>query len=336
MLNLFTGLCVDRTVEARFSGNLMKILMRLLGVMVLAILVFALAGLMATWAPDRSVQQLSARWAQAPSQFVEVNGMQVHFRDEGPRDDPIPVVLLHGTAASLHTWDGWVEDLKSQRRVIRFDLPGFGLTGPSPTQDYSIPAYVKFVAAMMDKLGVKKFDLAGNSLGGQIAWATAAALPDRVAKLILVDASGYGVDPKNAPLGFVLAGTPVVRDLMAYTLPRGIVENSVRSVYGHPEKVTPELVDLYFDMTQRAGNRRALSRRIEQGYTGDVAQIKTLKLPTLILWGGRDRLIPPEHGQRFAKDIAGSKLVVFDDLGHVSHEEDPARTVAEVKRFLAD
>jgi pimeloyl-ACP methyl ester carboxylesterase len=151
-----------------------------------------------------------------------------------------------------------------------------------------------------------------------------------------VDASGFGVDRMNAPLGFMLAGTPVVRDLARYTLPRGLVEESVRSVYGRPEKVTPELVDLYFDMTQRAGNRRALSRRIDQLYTGDVTQIKSLKVPTLILWGGQDRLIPPEHGQRFARDIAGSKLVVFDDLGHVPQEEDPARSVAEVKRFLAN
>ena len=114
------------------------------------------------------------------------------------------------------------------------------------------------------------------------------------------------------------------------------MEASVRSVYGQPDKVTPELVDLYVDMTLRAGNRKALSRRIDQGYTGDVAQLKALRMPTLILWGGRDQLIPPDHGQRFASDIVGSKLVVFDDLGHVPHEEDPARTVAQVKSFLAN
>jgi len=99
--------------------------------------------------------------------------------------------------------------------------------------------------------------------------------------------------------------------------------------------VTPELVDLFVDMTRRSGNRQALSRRLEQGYTGDVAQIRALKVPTLILWGGRDRLIPPDNARRFEKDIAGSKRVMFDDLGHVPHEEDPARTVAEVQRFLA-
>jgi pimeloyl-ACP methyl ester carboxylesterase len=187
---------------------------------------------------------------------------------------------------------------------------------------------------VVDQLGIQRFVLGGNSLGGQIARATAVALPERVVGLILVDASGYGVDPRNAPLGFQLAGLPVARDLMAYTLPRGVVESTTRYFYGHPEKVTPELVDLYVDMTLRAGNRRALARRIEQGYIGDPAAIRSVKQPTLILWGGRDRLLPLENGQRFAKDIAGSRLVVFDDLGHVPQEEDPVRTVAEVRRFL--
>jgi pimeloyl-ACP methyl ester carboxylesterase len=113
-----------------------------------------------------------------------------------------------------------------------------------------------------------------------------------------------------------------------------VVERSLRNVYGEPSKVTPELVDLYADMARRAGNRKALVRRIEQGYTGEVALLKQIKMPTLILWGGRDRLAPLELGQRFERDIAGAKLVVFDELGHVPHEEDPARTVAEVRRFL--
>jgi pimeloyl-ACP methyl ester carboxylesterase len=322
----------------------MKLIYKSALLLVGAVVFFGGAGLVATWAPDKPVAELTARWAPPPSKFIAVQGLQVHVRDEGPRDtgapgqpdSALPIVLLHGTSASLHTWEGWAGALRGERRVLRFDLPGFALTGPNPENDYSIAAYVKFVTAMVDTLGIQRFVLAGNSLGGQIAWSTAAAMPQRVARLILVDASGYGVEARNAPLGFVLAGLPVARDVMAYTLPRGIVEDSVRSVYGHPEKVTPELVDLYVDMTLRAGNRRALSRRIDQGFTGDVAQIRTLKVPTLILWGGQDRLIPPEHGQRFAKDIAGSKLVVFDDLGHVPQEEDPARSVAEVKRFLAN
>jgi pimeloyl-ACP methyl ester carboxylesterase len=301
-------------------------------------LFFGAIGLVATWAPDVPVDELKARWARPPSRFIAVNGLQVHVRDEGPHDDPAPIVLLHGTSASLHTWEGWAQALRTKRRVIRFDLPGFGLTGSNAENDYSTDAYVTFLRAVMDSLDVQRFVLAGNSLGGQIAWAAAAAMPHRVERLILVDAGGYPPEslttPPSLPLGFRIARTPGLRLLMQYTLPRGIVESSLRKVYGDGSKVTPELVDLYFDMALRAGNRQALARRIEQGYTGNVALLKDIKIPTLVLWGGKDRLLPLEAAQRFERDIPGAKLVVFDDLGHVPQEEDPVRTVAEVRRFL--
>ncbi|MBI2748145.1 MAG: alpha/beta fold hydrolase [Burkholderiales bacterium] len=312
----------------------MKLILRIAGVLLIACGVFLVAGLVATWAPDRSVAQLSARWAPPPSQFIAVNGMQVHLRDEGLRNDPVPIVLLHGTSASLHTWDGWVEALKDQRRVIRFDLPAFGLTGPDPHDDYSIAAYVRLVAGVVDALGVQRFVLAGNSLGGQIAWGAALAMPKRVQQLVLVDAGGYAFVPTSVPIGFRIARTPVLRDLMTHVLPRGTVNSSVRNVYGDPGKVTRELVDRYYELTLRARNRQALAHRMDQRMSGDSASIRQLKLPTLILWGGQDRLIPPDNAKRFAADIAGARLVMFDALGHVPHEEDPAATVAAVKAFL--
>ena len=161
----------------------MKLLLKSLALLLAAVVFFVVAGVVATWAPDKPVDELKARWARAPSQFVPVQGLQVHLRDEGPRDDPEPIVLLHGTSASLHTWEGWARDLSRTRRVIRFDLPGFALTGPHPKDDYSIDAYVRFVAGVMDALGVQRFVLGGNSLGGQIAWATAHAHPQRVTRL---------------------------------------------------------------------------------------------------------------------------------------------------------
>ena len=312
----------------------MKLILRIVGVFLVACVVFAFAGVFATWAPDRTVKELSARWAVAPSQFIPVLGMEVHVRDEGARDDPFPIVLLHGTSASLHTWDGWAQALKGERRVVRFDLPAFGLTGPSSDNDYSIAAYVRFVTAVLDKLGVQRCVLAGNSLGGQIAWATAAALPQRVQQLVLVDAAGYPMQSQSIPIAFRIARTPGLRALMEQILPRGIVESSVRNVYGDPAKVTPALVDRYYDLALRAGNRPALAHRLNQGLSADALTIKSLKVPTLILWGAKDRLIPLENGQRFAADIAGSKLVVFDSLGHVPHEEDAKATVDVVKIFL--
>ena len=312
----------------------MKLVLRVLLVLLVAIGVFALAGVMATWAPDRSVKQLSERWALPPSSFLTVNGMQVHLRDEGPREDPNPIVLLHGTSDSLHTWEGWSEDLRRQRRVIRFDLPAFGLTGPDPRSDYSIAAYVRFVTAVVDTLGVKSFVLAGNSLGGQIAWETAVAHPERVVRLVLVDAAGYPLQPQSVPIGFRVARTPGLRKVMEFVLPRGVVESSLRNVYGDPSKVTPELVDRFYELTLRQGNRAALGSRMEQKLSGDELQIKALKVPTLIVWGAKDRLIPLENGTRFAADIPNSQLVVFDNLGHVPQEEDAPATVKAVKQFL--
>lgn len=316
----------------------MKLLVRALLLILAGVLFFGSIAIIATWAPDQPVDELKARWARPPSRFLVVNGLQVHLRDEGPHNDPMPIVLLHGTAASLHTWEGWAQALRDKRRVIRFDLPGFGLTGPNRENDYSTEVYVRFVRDVMDQLDVQRFVLAGNSLGGQIAWSAAAAMPERVERLILVDASGYAPQTlstaQSIPLGFKLAGLPGLRLLSRYTLPRGVVESSLRDVYGDPSKVTPELVDLYSAITLRQGNRKALARRLEQGYTGDVALLGRIKAPTLILWGGKDGLVPLEAGQRFERDIPGAKLVVFEDLGHVPHEEDPARTVAEVRRFL--
>ncbi len=312
----------------------MKLALRLLGVAVLAVLIFAVAGVIAVWAPDRSVESLTSRWAQPPSQFISIQGMQVHIRDEGPRDDPRPIVLIHGTSASLHTWDGWAEALKSRRRVIRFDLPAFGLTGPHPQNDYSIEAYVRFVGAVLDTLNAQHIVLAGNSLGGQIAWATAVAFPQRVDQLVLVDAGGYPLEPKSVPIGFQIARMPGVRSLMEYVLPRGVIESSLRNVYGDPTQVSTELVDRYYELTLRAGNRAALGYRMQQRLSGDAKGIAGLKVPALILWGGKDLLIPVDNAHKFAADIAGSKLVVWDDLGHVPHEEDPQRTVQALIAFL--
>lgn len=261
--------------------------------------------------------------------------MNVHLRDEGPRDDPSPVVLLHGTSASLHTWEGWAAALRATRRVIRFDMPGFGLTGPSPDGNYTIERYASFVLAMLDELGVRHCVIGGNSFGGYVAWVAALLAPGRVEKLILVDAGGYPLKSTTVPIGFRIARIPLLNKLIPFVLPRSAVERSLRDVYGDPKKVTSELVDLYFAMTVRAGNRRALIERFSQAPSDKMSdRIRELHIPTLIIWGGRDRLIAPSNARRFHHDIMGSKLVVFDDLGHVPQEEDPEKTVAAVKQFI--
>ena len=313
----------------------MQALVRAIGVLLmLTALVVAL-----TYEPDRSVDSLITRWALPPSDFMVVKGQLVHFRDEGPRTDPTPLVLLHGTAASLHTWQGWVAELRGRKRVITFDLPGFGLTGPFigeyPRDDYRADNLARFTLDLLDALHVQRFAIGGNSLGGEVAWRVAAMVPARVDRLVLVDATGYAFVPERVPVGFQVARIPVINRIDEALTPRPLVAESVRSVYGDPSRVTGELVDRYFEMMTREGNRHALNVRMQEIDTDLApARIATLKLPTLILWGAQDHLVPPVNAEHFHKDIAGSQLVVFPGLGHVPHEEDAHATAAPVLAFL--
>lgn len=314
------------------------------GQTVIAVLL-ALTGLAvaSVWAPDRSVESLMPRWAPAPSRFITLDGAAVHYRDEGPRDDPQPLLLLHGSAASLHTWEGWTAALRGERRVIRLDLPGFGLTGPFMDGAGSLSRTLGVIEALLDTLGAPGVVVAGNSLGGLYAWQLAVRSPARVAGLVLVDPAGYPSQATSVPVGFRVAALPGMRYVASQVLPRRVIESSVRNVYGDPSKVTPALVDRYYELTLREGNRRAFTQRPRGGSGGsanrggglDTLQIATIRAPTLILWGDLDRLIPPSNAARFARDIPGSRVVRFPTLGHVPHEEDPAQTLAPVREFLA-
>lgn len=288
-------------------------------------------------APDRSVDALSERWAKPPSQFVSLSGMQIHLRDEGPRTEQPPIILIHGTSASLHTWNGWAEALKVERRVIRFDLPGFGLTGPETNHNYTIERYADIVVEVLDHLGIEKGVIAGNSLGGYVAWATAVLHPERVTALALVDPSGHLYEPESVPLAFRLSQNPIASILLRDVLPKSIVAKSVKNVYGDPSLVSEALIQRYYELALREGNRDALKQRFTQMKPGQlVDKLSTISVPTLIMWGAKDRLIPVKLAVEFERDIQGSHLVIFDDLGHVPHEEDPESTVQVLKQFLSD
>lgn len=310
------------------------------GISVLAILV---ALLVFFWAPDKSVAELG-QWLLPDSEFVEVEGMQVHVVQSNLCQDPNNktlsevVVLLHGTSASLHTWEGWATELSDESCVIRMDLPGFGLTGPYVNEsiDYTSDNYAAFVTQVMDRLQVSQATLVGNSLGGKIAWRTAALYPEYVEKLILIDSVGYPATPKEVPLAFKIAKYPALAPILNYVLPRDVVRKSLVSVYADDSKVNDALIDRYYDLALRQGNRQALIDRLQEfDSTENQDQIKSLTLPTLVLWGAQDDLIPVENAKRFHQDISNSQLKIFDDLGHVPHEEDPIATVKAARQFLA-
>lgn len=283
---------------------------------------------------DIPVEDLKKEYANEYSKFIEINGLQVHYRDEGKG---FPIVLLHGTASSLHTWDDWAKELTKNYRVIRMDLPAFGITGPNKNADYSIKAYTTFLHQFLMKINVDRFYLAGNSLGGNIAWNYAAEHPEKIKKLILVDASGLPTN-KPQPAIFKLAKTPILSSLFLYVTPKFFIKKNMKEVYGDENKITDALITRYHKMALRVGNRQAFIDRAKTdfklGAKVNLDKFKSIKTPTLLIWGAKDSWIPLNNGKRMDLLLVNSKLVVLENAGHVPMEENPAESLGILKSFL--
>ena len=284
---------------------------------------------------DIPLDDLKIKYANSNSSFVAVNKMDVHFRDEGVQTDTIPIVLIHGTGASLHTFNAWSDRLKKSHRVIRMDLPAYGLTGPFPDKNYTMANYTAFLKDFLIALNIKQCVLAGNSLGGAIAWNFTLEQPSTVTKLILIDASGYPIASKSVPIAFSLAKIPVINKLLTFITPRFLVRSSVENVYFDSSKVTDLVVERYFNLTLRAGNRKAFVDRLKiPKDTSTYRFIKSIQQPTLILWGAEDLLIPVENAYKFQEDLPNNTLVILENTGHTPMEESPLESLAPVISFL--
>ena len=283
---------------------------------------------------DISVEDLKKEYTNEQSQFIEVDEINVHFRDEG---EGFPIVLIHGTAASLHTWDAWTDDLKKTNRVIRMDLPAFGITGPNKNADYSIEAYTTFLHSFLEKLKLEKFHLAGNSLGGNIAWNYTADYPSKVEKLILVDASGLPTN-KSQPAIFKMAKTPILNSLFLYITPRFLIKKNIEEVYEDDSKITDELINRYHKMALRVGNRKAFIDRAKTDFKLDtqvnLEKLKSIQTSTLLIWGAKDLWIPIANGIRMNEILVNSKLEVLENSGHVPMEENPKESLKLMNDFL--
>jgi pimeloyl-ACP methyl ester carboxylesterase len=289
---------------------------------------------------DKSKAELLPKYGQAPSQFIELAGGAVaHVRDQGRMDGPA-LVLVHGSNASLHTWEPWVKLLGGKYRIVTMDMPGHGLTGAVPGDDYSRDAMVKFTHEVVGKLGLTQYAIGGNSMGGGVAFQYAEDYPGEVTALILVDAGGLPrkADPDaRTPLAFRIARMPVINRIFQFVTPRAMFEEGVRKVFVDQSKVTDEMIDRYYDLTLYDGNRRATGLRFALPAGGSELADKAggIAAPTLILWGDKDGLIPVETAHEFERLIKGSKVVIYQDVGHIPMEEAPEQSAADVDAFLA-
>jgi len=311
----------------------MKKLIRFFAYFLISGIVLLFVFLAVLFEKDIPVEQLKPKYSNSSSHFMPLMGMQVHYRDEGNTNDPIPMILLHGMSSSLNTWDSVVLFLKAEKRLISIDLPAFGLTGPNPENEYSTAYYNQFLDSFLNHLHITKCIIAGNSMGGAIAWEyTASHL--NVTKLILIDAGGYPNRNLKAALGFKIASTPIINNLLLYITPKSLVRKSLEGIYFDKNRVTNAQVERFHDVAIREGNRKAALTIFKKGFEHDPKKINSITTPTLIIWGEQDHVLPVENAYLFEKNIKGSKLEILPNVGHVPMEEAPKRVAEIIDSFI--
>ncbi len=305
-----------------------KVLLVLLGLIIVAVA----GGGFLIWQATKGAppDALQEKYMTSADRFVDVAGARVRVREEGAPDAP-PILLIHGFTHSLETWDGWADALKSQFRVIRYDLLGHGLTGPDAQLRYAPRERAAFIGDLLDALRVKQAVIAGNSLGGLAAWRFASEQPDRVRALILVSPGAFplnGVSDKPADI-------PNAMKVYLLTAPEAGVRASAELIYADDSKITDERVTVMRDMIRHAGNGRALIQSLEEFTLPDPSDaLARVAAPTLIQWGEGDILISIEQGRQMETIIPDARLISYPDVGHAAQEEAPETTVADVIEFL--
>ncbi|RZF27227.1 alpha/beta fold hydrolase [Paraburkholderia sp. UYCP14C] len=283
---------------------------------------------------------LRRRYTQSGSQFVQIMGADVHYVDEGPGAvNGNPIVMIHGFASSLHTWNRVADELKREHRVIRLDLPPFGVTGPlrsasGAIETMNLPTYRRFIDTFLQALGIERATLIGNSLGGLISWDYALRHRGAVERLVLIDSAGF---PMKLPIYIDLFNSALVRASSPWCLPDAIVRSAVRDVYGDPRKIDALTLRRYVEFFQGEDTRTAIGKMVPTLDFNhlDTDALTTLDVPTLVLWGAKDRWIPTAHAAEFASRIPGAKSVMYAELGHIPMEEAPERVLADLREFLA-
>lgn len=280
--------------------------------------------------------ELKRRYTQTGSKFVQIMGTDVHYIDEGAGSSTI--VMIHGVASSLHTWNDIASDLAREHRVIRLDLPPFGVTGPLRSasgviETMGLPTYRRFFDTFMQALGIHRATLVGNSLGGLLAWDYAVRHREAVERLVLIDAAGF---PIKLPIYIGLFNHALVRMSAPWWLPEAIIKSAVRNVYGDARKIAPATLRRYVDFFHGKGTREAIGKMVPTlDFTDvDTSVLMTLDVPSIVLWGAKDRWIPPAHEAEFTQRIPGAQSVMYSGLGHIPMEEAPQRVLNDLRAFF--
>jgi len=280
-----------------------------------------------------SVETLEAEFQNAHSRYITVDGMRVHYRDEG--SGPL-LLMLHNELGSLHSWDVLVERLRDRYRIVRVDLPGFGLTDSPPVSGYGRSASVDFISRFIEQLNLSNFSLIGSSYGGFIAWNYALDNPDNVDKLVLLSPIGYTQD---LPFAVKLFSVPGVETLTAITTPKPMINRVLKRAFGSHHRLTDDIVERYQHFLLREGNRtnaprfiKALKKNSRNEYLG--LGIKDISMPTFIIWGEQDLWTPVSYLSLWLEDVPDVQFVRYPSVGHYPHEEVPEITAEDIDSYL--
>jgi pimeloyl-ACP methyl ester carboxylesterase len=310
-------------------------------VIIVTLAIILAAGWFVLRRPDIAFDRLESLYANAESKFMPMGESgRIHYRDVGPRDAPI-LVLVHGFSASLHTWEPWVSDLRQDYRVVSLDLPGHGLSGCLDVAETGVPQFIDVIDHVTEELGIEHFTLVGNSMGGHTAWNYALAHPEKLDGLVLVDASGWpksDEEDESSPIVFKLLANPLARSVMKDLDMSGLIRSGLEDSFVDQSLVTDGMVQRYAALGRAPCHREAILNLMtdRSGRIGaSDAGLAPIKTPTLILQGEEDNLVPAEHGKKFNAAINGSELKLYANVGHLPQEEATGHSLADLRAFLS-
>ena len=302
----------------------------------LALIVIATVALSVFWfarPADVSFDEVRASVPHSDySHFADIDGVPIHYQEKGTGT---PLVLIHGYTSSTYSWKDVFEPLSKGFHLIVVDLKGFGFSG-KPDGDYTRRAQATLVAHLLEHLNIEKAWLCGNSMGGEVALNVALASPERVAGLILIDSAGVEIPGKESLAPGYLMVPGIGRILVALSLTRDkLVRQGLEKSFYDQTKVTEDRVANYYrPLKTRGGQLGALRARTQWSLFPVELELSKITVPTLILWGDQDQLIPLAAGRKLSSLIKDSRLVIFNNCGHLPQEEMPARTIDEITKFI--
>jgi pimeloyl-ACP methyl ester carboxylesterase len=308
-------------------------LLRVVGILLATLMALLLAAIAVLWWINRDIpaQELEQRYGGTDLRHAMVDGVNIAYKVQGQGP---PLVLIHSHFYTMRLWQPWVDALASDFTVVRYDLTSHGLTGPDPSGDYSRARGIELLNGLLDHLGIERVSIAGSSTGGALAWYYAARYPQRVDRLILINAPGM----PRITNKYMERGLPDWAGYAFYLLPQGLFKPFLQAAVVDESLITQERVHEFHQMYRREGNRMAEFHRMQAWERGDISpDLARIEAPTLIMWGEENPQLPVEHVQQYTDKLVNAQWVeqrIYPNVGHVIPLELPRQSANDVRTFL--